>query len=76
MECNQFALVGLVMFLIRHPKVVFFSFSAECEVIGACAQVICTNSSDHFCRECESDNGPMQGQRAYTNLGTECQGID
>ena len=47
----------------------------ECGVIGACAQVLCTNSSDHRCLDCESNHGHLPGQMAYTNLGTECEGM-
>lgn len=43
-------------------------------MISSCAQVLCTNASDHFCDECESNYGLLLGQRAYTNLGTECEG--
>lgn len=49
--------------------------NAECEEIEACEQVLCTNTTDHFCMLCESNRGMLPGQRAYTNLGTECEGI-
>lgn len=46
----------------------------ECEVIPSCEQVLCTSPTDHVCTLCQSNNGPMLGQSAYTNTGTECEG--
>ena len=47
---------------------------AGCGEIASCQQVLCTNASNHYCLQCESDNGPLPGESAYSNLGTQCQG--
>ncbi len=41
-----------------------------CGHIENCAQVLCTNSTDHFCEECE---GNHMVARAYSNLGDQCE---
>ena len=48
--------------------------STVCTNIDNCADIRCTNSSDHTCNLCRSNNGPGLGEAAFTNLGDECEG--
>ena len=46
---------------------------SECGHIENCADIRCTNITDHTCFECESYNGPGLGEAGYINLIIECQ---
>ena len=44
-----------------------------CTNIENCADIRCTNPTDHYCEECESDNGVALGERGYENLNFSCE---
>lgn len=46
---------------------------SACTAIDNCADVRCTNATDHQCMECASYHGDTLGMAGYENLGTECQ---
>ena len=43
-----------------------------CIAIESCADVRCSNQSDHTCHECDSHYGDVRGEAAYRNLVNEC----
>ena len=46
---------------------------AACTDIPDCEAILCTNSTDHICAQCRSNNGTGLGESAFANLVTECE---
>lgn len=44
-----------------------------CTNIENCADIRCTNPTDHYCYKCASDNGVALGERGYENFNTSCE---
>lgn len=47
--------------------------ASVCTNIEFCADIRCTNTTDHLCHECEGDHGDATGEAAYENLGISCE---
>lgn len=44
-----------------------------CTNIENCADIRCTDPTDHYCYKCASNNGVGLGERGYENFNTSCE---
>lgn len=68
---NQYAHVGPTVPLVY--AIICALLVVVCTNIENCADIRCTNPTDHYCYKCASNNGVALGERGYVNLNTSCE---